>query len=203
MKSLALLVFAGAAAVAGVAGVAELPPLVPAYESVLLQPAHAAAVRELERQAALGVGLKQQPAVPDEPPPPAPAASMPTNRELGIGVPRGEFRAQQRMKDRERSEAYAEQAKANNKLAGERLTALHGEMVKRCGEPLPQWPQLGMGIAELNCTVAMRFADTSQQLLLEQGGHRYQLMVMRGSPLRRLWLLDLRVVRIDGLRPPP
>ena len=197
MKSLALLVIAGAASAA------ELPPLVPTYESVLLQPAHAAAVRELERQAALGVGLKQPPPIADEPPAPAPPASMPTNRELGIGVPRAEFRAEQRMKQRQRSEAYAEQAEANNKLAGERLTQHYNEMVKRCGDPLPQWPQLGMGIAQLNCTVSMRFADTSQQLLLEQGGHRYQLMVMRGSPLRRLWLLDLKVVRIDGLRPPP
>jgi hypothetical protein len=200
MKRLVSLLAAGAAA----AFAAEPPPLVPGQDPVLLQPHHAAAVRELERQAALGVGLKQQPAIADEPPLRAPAAPMPTNRELGIGVPKGEFRAQKWREEEAVREARRAQAQEQNRQAGEKLTQHYNDLVSRCGEPLPQWPQLGMGIAELNCTLSMRLgSDTTQQLLLERGGHRYQLLVMRGSPLRRLWLLDLRVVRVDGLRPPP
>ena len=172
----------------------------PGFDPVFNRSPHEDAFRQLARQAQLGVGLRLRPLGPDEAPAQRPPAPEPTLRELGVGVPRAEFRAEQAAKRRAQAEQLARDSLKANRDASARLTDMHGDMVKRCGEPLPQWPQLGMGVAELNCTVGLRFGGVRQDLLLDQGGHRYQLWVLADGPLRRIWLLDLRVVRIDTTR---
>jgi hypothetical protein len=175
---------------------------VPAVDPVLAQPQHAAALRQLARQAALGVGLREPPLPPDAAPSPSAPQRVPTVQELGVGKSRAQLHHERETRDAELRAKIGREALKGNQEAVTRLTDLHTEMTQRCGQPLPEWPALGMGIAQINCTVSMRFADITQDLLLEQGGHRYQLWVMRGSPLRRVWLLDLRVVRIDTQTPP-
>jgi len=153
----------------------------------------------LDREAALGVGLREE---HWHAPAPAPRCVQQTStvRPDGtlITMSKQAYRDLVAAEQARCAGDYAQFAREQNRRAAQQLQKIYDDAVARCGGPLPVLPSVGMTMQRVfDCTQAGHFSGVDQIVELRVDGRRLQLYVSQRTDLGRLYFVDGVLLRMD------